>query len=60
MKRKPTHTQKLIQSIMERCKITDLNEAWRIYRQKYEQDVELDPDKLNKRADTINTQNRRS
>jgi hypothetical protein len=43
MKRKPNLTQKLIQSIMEQYKITDLNEAWRIYRQKYEQDKELDP-----------------
>lgn len=43
MKKKPTHTQQLIEDIFIRYQCKSMDEAWRIYRQKYEVDKELDP-----------------
>ena len=40
--RKQNQTQKLIESIMIQYKLTDINEAWWIYRERYEIDKELD------------------
>ena len=36
MSNKPTHTQKLLEAIIEQNPGISLSEAWRIYRQKYE------------------------
>ncbi len=46
--RKQNHTQQLIESIMIQYKLTDMNEAWRIYRERYEIDKELDPEVIEK------------